>query len=449
MKSTCLAILVALFAYSTLSAQSHLKPHIGVDSQPLLSDPICDIPLSLEPFENVGYLPGDTVNDFTLFSYQGEERILSEMLSDGLPVLLINGNYTCWRFRDQIDAINSVATYYEGQLKVFVVYTVEAHPHIDISPYFGEVWTGSRNFSDDVLLRQPTTYGERQENIDVMLGAFNLVPEILLDGPCNQWWEFYGPAPNNAYLIDPTGIVQFRHVWANQIPETFWCDLGTYFQAPHPACNDAGMNGSFEISLEGSSGNIGYGYPGETITVPATIHNLSETENVAINIIREEVYTPENWSTSLCVDVCLPPQVSSTTVVIPPGESQSFLFYFYTGAEQGTGSAVVRFVNANLGNNQEYVEFSAITGVATGLTSKEAWSVRVYPNPTSQYLFVQLPESAGISEWQILSTDGKLIKNGIINSSPAQIDVHDLLPGTYILRSDGIQDGVNRFVVTK
>lgn len=449
MKSTCLAILIALTSCFTLTAQSHLKPHIGVDSQPLPSDPICDIPLSLEPFENVGYMPGDTVNDFTLYTHEGEERNLSNILSDGVPVLLVNGNYTCWRFRDQIDAINSVADYYENQLKVFIVYTVEAHPHIDISPYFGDVWTGARNFTDDILLRQPTTYGERLENIDVMLGDFNVVPEILSDGPCNEWWEYFGPAPNNAYLVDPSGIVQFKHVWANQLPTTFWCDLGEYFNAPHPACNDAGMNGSFEITLDGPAGNLGYGYPGETITVPATIHNLSETENVAIDIIRQEVYTPENWSTSLCVDVCLPPQVSTTTVVIPPGETQSFLFYFFTGIEQGTGSALVRFVNTNQENNMELIEFSAITGVATGLTNEGAFTARIYPNPTSDYLFVELPESERTAEWQIFASDGKLVKSGVFNSRLSQIPVHDLLPGTYILRSDDHQDGMKRFVVTK
>lgn len=75
----------------------------------------------------------------------------------GKPVLLVGGNYTCPVYRRKIQDINDMCNFYGGQLQVYVVYGVEAHPVIDVSPYSGKVWTTSANQTEGVLFEQPKT----------------------------------------------------------------------------------------------------------------------------------------------------------------------------------------------------------------------------------------------------------------------------------------------------
>lgn len=57
--------------------------------------------------------------------------------------------------------------------------------------------------------------------------------------------------------------------------------------------------------------------------------------------------------------------------------------------------------------------------------------IRVYPNPTSDYLKI---ENAKInSEYQILSLDGKLVQAGKINAN-SQLNVSNLAKGIYVLK---------------
>jgi hypothetical protein len=36
---------------------------------------------------------------------------------------------------------------------------------------------------------------------------------VLLDGPCNEWWETFALAPNPAFLIQPDGIIFKKQGW--------------------------------------------------------------------------------------------------------------------------------------------------------------------------------------------------------------------------------------------
>ncbi|TVR40505.1 MAG: T9SS C-terminal target domain-containing protein [Cryomorphaceae bacterium] len=446
MKPFYIATVVALSSFSISLAQN-LEPHIGLSSQPQPSDSICPIPLAPSFMDNEGYMVGEVVADFTLYSHDGQEVTLSEVLAENKPVLLVGSNYSCWRFRDQIAPINAIVDYYGDLLNAYYVYTVEAHPHIDISPYNGQLWTGQRNFDDGVLIRQAVTYGDRLEAIDEMLENYTPIPQILVDGPCNEFWLNYGQMPNHAYLIDRHGIVQIRQTWVNSPPADLWCELGEYFDDITPNCNDAGVNGSFEVVIDEEAGTVGYGFPGETIIVPVMINNLSETDNVHIEINRTEVYTPDSWQTSLCVDICLAPTVNTTTTVIPPGGSQSFSFYFFTGADgEASGSGIVRFSNAVNSGNIEYVEFSAITLIPTNVDSENQNPLQVYPVPASNMLFLERNGYEPMP-WQIFSLSGALIQEGTMVSGRHEIDISNLPAGSYLLRGGSNEQWeVKRFV---
>ena len=83
---------------------------------------------------------------------------------------------------------------------------MEAHPTTP-SPYSGAIWTTNSNVQSSILHPQPTTYGERKALIDTLLSLGTVNPTILVDGPCNEFLSNFGPAPNNAYLIDTTGVI--------------------------------------------------------------------------------------------------------------------------------------------------------------------------------------------------------------------------------------------------
>jgi len=446
MKNYITTVILTISSFFVLTAQPDLEPHIGPVDEPELDDPICDIPLHLGTFEGVGFAEGESVPDFTLYTPEGERYRLQEELEEGLPIVLINGSYTCPRYRNKIGDINTLANYFADQIKFFIVYTVEAHPHEDISPYSGTVWTGEQNFTDGILYNQPTTYGERLSIISAMREDFGIIPDILVDGVCNHWWLSYGPAANNAYLISPSGVVVTQHVWFNMAPNDLWCDLADYLNESNDYCNDAGINGDFSISFLQQGQNTTYGIPGETLTISTLIQNLSDTENVQIEIEREEVYAQEDWLTALCIDVCYSPSVSSATVTIPPGGSQEFIFYFYTGMNEGIGTATVSFQNAINPENNEFIEFTAITMGTTGIDASKASEWSVFPNPTADFVFLKTGDDSFGSMYSVFSVDGRIMETDQITSSQQQLNLSGFPAGIYFVQIDNSPGETRRIV---
>lgn len=51
------------------------------------------------------------------------------------------------------------------------------------------------------------------EEAKQLIGEFGIKVPVLIDSPDNAWWLNYGPAPNNAYLISPRGMVFRKYGW--------------------------------------------------------------------------------------------------------------------------------------------------------------------------------------------------------------------------------------------
>ncbi|MBK7966217.1 MAG: hypothetical protein IPK10_13660 [Bacteroidetes bacterium] len=222
-------------------------PSIGLNALPNSADSICPIVPTNAGGAIPGIMTGVTVPDFKLYTLSGDSVDLSQVLQQGLPVLLISSSYTCPVFRGKIPNINTVDSIYQGQLLVYVVYTVEAHPDIDVSPYSGNVWTTSANISEGVLYRQPKTYGERMAIADSLLSHYYIRPEILIDGPCNEWWLNYGTEPNSATLIKTDGSVFAFQQWFNKAPENIFCEIDSLLGTNSGYCNSFANNGTFSL----------------------------------------------------------------------------------------------------------------------------------------------------------------------------------------------------------
>ena len=419
-----LTLILTLLIGTLLPAQFVLKPSIGLASVPQGVDSICTIPLYLGNFDNSGLMVGDTAADFTLFDLNGQAFTLSTALSAGKPVLMVGGNYTCPVFRNKIAKINEVNALYGDSLTVLVVYGVEAHPDIDISPYFGYVNTGAANLNAGILYRQPTSYAERMAVAAALLSNENLQVPAYLDGPCNNWWQHYGPAPNNAYLIGTDGIVHAKHGWFDRYPDDILCDLDSYFN--NDCTPTGGANGHFTFQM--TSQDTTRGQPGETLFTSGLLVNDSN-EPVDILIRRLVNTLPIGWESSLCADVCYPSFIDSTIIQLAPGQEQEFHFYFYTDDHNGAlGYARVGFRNQNNTQNKFVSDVYGITSTASSTQSVPVRRLEVNPNPVAQQL--QLP-AGDWAQLQVFNALGQMALT--VHKNTSQLDVSSLPTGWYSL----------------
>lgn len=430
MKIFYLFLVGLLFIFQSKAQQ--LLPSIGLAEVPELEAEICDIPLYLGNFSQSGYNVGEHVPDFKLFDTDGNEFHLATKLMAGKPVLLISSSITCPVFRNKIPKINQVASLFENQIEIAIIYTVEAHPEIDISPYFGTVNTGQQNYSSNTLFRQPTTYGERLALIDTLNNRYQINVPTFSDGPCQEWHLNYGPAPNNAYLITTAGLVAIKHAWFDRFPDNIICELEAYFDQPI-SCN-GNNTGNFSFQLLGDT--IEIGTPGETLYLNAELRNQGSND-VIIQIDRLIEEVPSGWSTSLCVDACFPPEVSSTTVQLAPGQSQLYTHYFFTDETAAEGRAGVRFRNVNNSNNKFnqmfYGKTENITTQVDGLTLN---MLKVYPNPFINSLTLVF-DNVMHGSFDIYDAYGNIKMKGINTSTYLELNTAEWKPSIYFIRLAG------------
>ncbi len=168
---------------------------------------------------------GDMIPDFTLYTMKGKEVNIRTVLQAHNPVLLVAGSYTSPAFRQGIALMNALADYYGHHLKIFIIYTMEASPDIDPSPYRAKPEPEPENKQQNIHFRQAATYGQRKAMADTLISHIRCVPEILVDGPGNEWWQHFGPAANIAYLVDVNGIIAAKYPSFSDPRNNVWCDV--------------------------------------------------------------------------------------------------------------------------------------------------------------------------------------------------------------------------------
>jgi len=419
-----------IFSFANRSLSQSLKPFIGQNSIPKLNDSICQISNYLGSFDDSGYQLGDTVNDFQLYAKDFTSYKLSELLQKGKPVLLISASYTCPIFRGKIPIINQLHSLYKNQLEILVVYTVEAHPDKDISPYFGKVNTGATNIKENILFRQPVLYGDRIKIVEEMLTNNTLEVPVIVDGPCNEWWRYYGPAPNNATLIDLEGIVRIKHSWFDRDPNDIICDIKKYFN-PGITC-DSIIQGTGQFTFNMISDTILFGQPNDALYAVGKIYNNS-TSTVKIEIKRLLNNMPNGWSSSMCLDVCYPTTTDSTQITLKPNQSLDMIVDFFTGPSADEGSVRIGLRNIDDTRNRSTMRAKAITSEITGTKNQEEndlKSIAIYPQPA--FSSVSLVSNYYTS-YELYDSKGRRCTCGRFSNS-IEVDVRDLNPGIYSIK---------------
>lgn len=385
-----LSFLLLCTQFTSLHAQvPSLLPSVGVDALPNDSAPVCPIPMALDRdsgFEEAGLEEGAIIPDFTLYDIDGTPFNAASTLGEGKPLLIVNGSYTCPVFREKLSTINRIVQDFKDELTVAIVYTVEAHPRTDTSVYFGYVNTGKANKDEGVLYRQPRTYGERKAVATDMLQALTIDAPVYLDGPCNNWWEVFGHAPNNAYVINTDGRIVTKHGWFDRSPHDIDADLNTLLGREKE--EDDTTTGTFQFILTSSHTVSG---PTEDVLYAYGELQNNSSGRVEIDILRRINQIPEGWATSLCTDICLATWIDSTRVVLDPGETQSFTLYFYTGPTADSARTGILFRNVNAPENRYQQGFIGLAGQVSLVEETEsqaevtasATALSLYPNPAT------------------------------------------------------------------
>ncbi len=432
-----LGVIILSLGIATVRGQTF--PGIGLNGLPADGDSICAIPVYTGNFNVTGYQVSDTVPDFTLYDYYGNAFNLHSALQTGVPVVLIAGSLTCPVYRGKIPEINQMAAVYGNQVQVFIVYTVEAHPIVDVSPYSGTVWITSQNQTQNILFRQPVTYGERKQMVDTMLSLYNINVPVLIDGPCNNWWLNYGPAPNNAYLINTSGVVVAKHPWFNKAPLNMFCAVDSLIGYNSGLCNTYGNNGLFTFALDLDS--MAYGLPGQTLAIHATLTNISSNQNVVIDIVKKQVNIPSGWASALCADICYAPTEDSIRITIPPSTVQPFIFYFYTDLTPNQGMVRVLFRNAFNGQNryrQGFYGYTNLSEIADPLYPDE---LLIFPNPAASS--IQLKGYQEYDHYILTDVAGKRIQHGVPSDN---IPIKEITSGQYLITLSGKKGTISRII---
>jgi hypothetical protein len=244
----------------------------------------------------------------------------------------------------------------------------------------------------------------------------------------------FGTNPNCAFFIAPDGEVIASQRWFNRYPEDILAVISEYFDLPYdPADYPVG---NFEITdYDASCVNA---FPGATIITPVYVSNPDDKDS-QFNITRLAENFPEGWSSSLCTDICYPPDVDETDMILEAETDSYFSFYFYTNEIDGYGSADILVEHALYPESSYLITLSACTGDATTIeTNIEQREFYIFPNPANSIL--QISPGVAIDDnvqYSIYDLSGRLVIQGSLNSSGNIIDVNSWSPGIYSVHIQG------------
>ncbi len=422
-------IIVSIFFLSSNGwSQPRLRNDIGLFSAPGDSDSVCSIIPYYGTFDANGVSADTKAFDFTLYDRLGNPLTLSKILTQKKPVLLISGSYTCPIFRFQVPTINEVVKRYGDQVNIYIVYTFEAHPVIDEQPFGDDVESDNRNQQENILFRQPKNYGERKSLVDSMLKSMEINAPVIIDGPCNEWATHFGPAPNNAYLIDTSGTVVSKHPWFNRSPNDIIAEIATLLQgrSENTSPADSGIfsfNAQRNLAVSGTAG--------ETLELGGFIVNASNADAI-VNIARIQNDLPSDWKSSLCSNVCFSTATDSTSLRILSHSSQEFKVYFYTSKNRNQGDLTLQLSNPHNPLNKQTLVFHATTEEnASVLTTalREPYLIKLFPNPVIQTL--NISTALPYTQLRILNELGRTVFQ---DSRSESQDVSILPAGIYYIQ---------------
>jgi hypothetical protein len=454
----------SLFTYifsNTLHSQVTLDGFIGLAEEPADDDEVCEIPMFPEVDDFLDdLLEGDLIPDFKLYTADGEAVQASEILGEK-PALFVSGSYTCFVFRDEIDALNMLEMIYGDVLHIYVIYTVEAHPIEDPSPYYGVENVGEPNYEEGVLYEQPGTYGERKVIIDSMLNHYEVNVPILIDGPCNEWWTTFGTNPNCAFLVAPDGIVFDAQDWFDRYPDDILASINSLFEIypPDSTVIDSTGTDTTETIADGAflatfDSECITGLAGETIIAHGSVINADTIAASFVDVIVFSETLPDGWESSICTDICYPPDVVVATAYADIGDTTDISVYFFTNETPGEGIVDIIIKNHYVTGTAELFTVKACVEEIDDDTSNYIVSMQqaemfVYPNPAYNMLTIYTDASfTGDKTIRLLDMSGRLLLDEHTSSSAEiNVNIENIPGGVYTIEVKNAQQKITRKIV--
>jgi hypothetical protein len=159
-----------------------------------------------------GVQPGQPLPRLSLLDLDGA-RADVRALQAARPLVLVTASLTCNVARRNQAELAQLQQRHGDALATATVYTIDAHPQGDPSPYSGEEWVPPANDRDSVLVRQPATLGARLELARRYAREWSPRTPVLVDTMDNASWRALGEAPNAAVVVDADGNVVARCGW--------------------------------------------------------------------------------------------------------------------------------------------------------------------------------------------------------------------------------------------
>lgn len=203
--------------------------------------------------------------------------------------------------------------------------------------------------------------------------------------------------------------------------------------------------GTFDVVYTTTDSMV-YDTPGAYMSIHTTIHNLSSTDSVELNILKQFVDIPAAWETAICTDICYPASVSSINLSLAPSDSQEFVFYFYTDIVADSGYVKVLYTNLNVPGNTVLHGYHGITQTSASIIEINQPAFSVYPNPTTD--LINLKNNIQLKEETYFISDelGRTILSGKLLENQSAISIAQLPKGFYFLSFGNANAGTVKII---
>lgn len=205
------------------------------------------------------------------------------------------------------------------------------------------------------------------------------------------------------------------------------------------------QSGTFDVVYTTTDSMV-YDTPGAFMSIHTTIHNLSSTDSVELNILKQFVDIPATWETAICTDICYPASVSSINLSLAPADSQEFVFYFYTDLVADSGYAKVLYTNLNVPGNTVLHGYHGITLSTMSVFEIDQPAFSVYPNPTKDVINLKNTGSVKGQTYFITDELGRTILSGKLAEDQSTISIEQLPPGFYFLNFGSANAGTVKII---
>ena len=186
--------------------------------------------------------------------------------------------------------------------------------------------------------------------------------------------------------------------------------------------------------------------PGDNTLVSVTIQNIGLTQTSS-NFLEHRIFLSNDDSADMddvqgsffASNVLLPQESFTRDVIMEfPNDLSTGPYFIIVETDYGQGLQESDEENNFNSVQIDIVDGSIAPGIQSLTSSSKSLGARIYPNPTTDVLYIQT-NSSEAQKYEVIRSDGTVYKTGSVNGS-SKIDTESLLPGIYWLLLENEQN---------